>query len=419
MGFFSWLLCSILVVALVLLLFPFSVRIEFEAGERGARALFFFFKKKVYEAKKSWGLGGDDKCVDRESRPSSLGHDRDQHLGQERSDCPKTRDEREVGSRKDDVGCEKRDSSDVILSETEDTPEKREARPSLLGHDRAQGGGAEPHPVKSNAGSESAPLTEAVAKKPADSPKTECLEMRDEREVGSRKSEVGCEKRESQPASSSTVREGIHNVSDCTCEKDPVKSSDDSENAQPAKVKASSVVEVKESKHHDAEKSETSADDSKKKPKKEKRKLSDREFWTILLTPDLDARAFRYVLKILGAVFSLFRVRFKDCFIEGIQADYQTMGYIAAVNGFLKAYPYVGDWDLRMDWCREKELRAAGAVRLSVTLLRVFCFVLETLVLAGILAFSFWRRRARVIKTNELPELGFVRKKILNIILED
>ena len=32
----------------------------------------------------------DDKCVDRESRPSSLGHDRDQHLGQERSDCPKT-----------------------------------------------------------------------------------------------------------------------------------------------------------------------------------------------------------------------------------------------------------------------------------------------------------------------------------------
>ena len=359
MGFLSWLFCAILVVALVLLLFPFAFRIDFEVGERGARALFFFFKKKVYEYEKKWGLGGDDKCVDRESRPS------------------------------------------------------------LLGHDRAQGGGAEPHPVKSNAGSESAPLTEAVAKKPTDSPKTECLEMRDEREVGSRKSEVGCEKRESQPASSSNVRERIHNVSDCTCEKDPVKSSDDSENAQPAKVKASSVVEVKESKHHDAEKSETSADDSKKKPKKEKRKLSDREFWTILLTPDLDARAFRYVLKILGAVFSLFRVRFKDCFIEGIQADYQTMGYIAAVNGFLKAYPYVGDWDLKMDWCHEKELRAAGAVRLSVTLLRVFCFVLETLVLAGILAFSFWRRRARVIKTNELPELGFVRKKILNIILED
>ena len=54
MGFLSWLLCVILVVALVLLLFPFAFRIEFEAGERGVRALFFFFKKKVYEYEKKW-----------------------------------------------------------------------------------------------------------------------------------------------------------------------------------------------------------------------------------------------------------------------------------------------------------------------------------------------------------------------------
>ena len=72
-----------------------------------------------------------------------------------------------------------------------------------------------------------------------------------------------------------------------------------------------------------------------------------------------------------------------------------------------------------MDWAREKELHAAGTVRLSITLLRVFCFVLETLVLAGILALSFWRRRAHVIKTNELPQLGFIRKRILEFILED
>ena len=156
-----------------------------------------------------------------------------------------------------------------------------------------------------------------------------------------------------------------------------------------------------------------------KKPKKEKRKLSDREFWTIILTPDFDARAFKYILKILKAVLSLFRVRFRDCFVEGIRSDYQTMGYIAAANGFLKAYPYVGDWDLRMDWCNEKELRAVGSVHLSITLLRIFCFTLETFVLAGILALSFWRRRAHVIKTNELPQLGFIRRRILEFILED
>ena len=364
MGFLFWLFCSILVVALVLLLFPFSVLIEFEAGERGARALFFFFKKKIYEYEKKWkeetgskelAVEGDDKCVDRESRPSSLGHDRDQHLGQERSDCPKTRDEseaeldvrRESRPEKAEEKAEKRDApltknenSDVILSEAKD-------------------------PVQSNAGSENAPATkseveekderqetpttEAVAKKPEEPPKIEKMNA---------------------PAGESC--DASH---------------------------------------------ETPVEDSK--PKKEKRKLSDREFWTIILTPDLDARAFRYALKILSAVLSLFRVRFIGCFVEGIQSDYMSMGYGAALNGFLKSFPYVGAWDFRMDWCHEKELRAAGSIRMSVNLLRIFCFVLETLVLVGILAWIFWRRRAHVIKTNKLPELGFIRRKILEFILED
>lgn len=294
MGFLSWLFCAILVVALVLLLFPFSFRIDFEAGERGVRALFFFFKKKIYEYEKKWkeevgskelAVERDDKCVDRESRPSELGHD------------------------------------------------------------RAQGGGAVPHPVKSSASSES---------------------------------------------------------------------------AHPVEVKSSPVVEVSsEANVVEPAKPDDEKNAEDKKPKKEKRKLSDREFWTIILTPDLDARAFKYILKILKSALTLFHVRFSDCFVEGIRTDYQTMGYIAAVNGFLKAYPYVGDWDLRMDWMNEKELRAVGSVRLNITLLRIFCFTLETLVLAGILAFSFWRRRAHVIKTNELPQLGFIRRRILEFILED
>ena len=366
MGFLSWLFCAILVVALVLLLFPFAFRIDFEAGERGVRALFFFFKKKIYEYEKKWkeeagskelAVERDDKCVDRESRPSSLGHDRDQHLGQERSDCPKTRGER------------------------------RNA-PSMV---------------------------EVVAKKPAETPKTEHLETSAEQpDVILSEAENSPEKRESSEVILSET-------------KDPVKSSASSESvtqdAPSTEVKSSPVIEVSsdakaaESENRDSEKNETPAED--KKPKKEKRKLSDREFWTIILTPDFDARAFKYILKILKAVLTLFRVRFSDCFVEGIRSDYQTMGYIAAVNGFLKAYPCVGDWDLRMDWCNEKELRAAGSVRLSITLLRIFCFTLETLVLAGILAFSFWRRRAHVIKTNELPQLGFIRKRILEFILED
>ena len=326
MGFLSWLLCAILVVALVLLLFPFSFRIDFEVGERGVRALFYFFKKKVYEYEKKW--------------------------------------KEETGSKELAVDSEK--------LEPQDAP----------------------------------PMVEVVAKKPAETPKTEPMK------VGIDESA----KRESLPPSSSKQSEG-----------DSVKSSVSNEcvtqDAPPTEVKSSSVVEVSsdakaaESENRDPEKKETPAEDPK--PKKEKRKLSDREFWTIILTPDFDARAFKYILKILKAVLSLFRVRFCDCFVEGIRSDYQTMGYIAAANGFLKAYPYVGDWDLRMDWCNEKELRAAGSIRLNITLLRIFCFTLETLVLAGILAFSFWRRRAHVIKTNELPQLGFIRRRILEFILED
>ncbi|PWJ37860.1 hypothetical protein [Fibrobacter succinogenes] len=330
MGFLSWLLCVILVVALVLLLFPFAFRIDFEAGERGVRALFFFFKKKVYEYEKKW--------------------------------------KENAGSKELAVDSEKLEPQDAPKSVTQDAP----------------------------------PMVEAVAKKPAETPKTEPMK------VGIDESA----KRESLPPSSSKQSEG-----------DSVKSSASNESAHPVEVKSSSVVEVSseakaaESENCDSEKNETPAED--KKPKKEKRKLSDREFWTIILTPDFDARAFKYILKILKAVLSLFRVRFRDCFVEGIRSDYQTMGYIAAANGFLKAYPYVGDWDLRMDWCNEKELRAVGSVHLSITLLRIFCFTLETLVLAGILAFSFWRRRAHVIKTNELPQLGFIRRRILEFILED
>jgi hypothetical protein len=318
MGFLSWLFCVFLVVALVLLLFPFAFRIDFEAGERGVRALFFFFKKKIYEYEKKWKdeVGSKELAVEGDER-------------------------REAQAEKAEVKSEEA-KSPVAIAETA----KQEAESKT-------------------------PDAESVAQE-ALAVKPEAVEKGEEQEA--------------QPIE--------------------VKSLPD--------VDVSSDAKVAESAKPDDEKL---AED--KKPKKEKRKLSDREFWTIILTPDFDARAFKYILKILKAVLALFRVRFCDCFVEGIRTDYQTMGYIAAVNGFLKAYPYVGDWDLRMDWCCEKELRAAGSVRLSITLLRIFCFTLETLVLAGILALSFWRRRAHVIKTNELPQLGFIRRRILEFILED
>lgn len=153
--------------------------------------------------------------------------------------------------------------------------------------------------------------------------------------------------------------------------------------------------------------------------KPEKRSLTDAEFWTIILTPDMDARAFRYVKRLLASLVRVFRIKFEDCYAEGIRADYKTMGFGAALNGILKGFPYLSAWDIRMDWCMEHELHAAGKVRASVNLCRVLAFALELVLYAGILLFLFWRRRAKILKTGELPELGYVRKKILAFIVEE
>ena len=153
--------------------------------------------------------------------------------------------------------------------------------------------------------------------------------------------------------------------------------------------------------------------------KKEKPKLTDEQFWTIILTPDLDSRAFGYLKRLLSITVRLFNIKFVDCFVEGIRGEYQNMGYGAALNGIFKSFPYLQAWDFRMDWCRDRELRAQGEIRARTNLCRVFYLLLVTLVYAGILFLLFWRRRARVLKTGELPELGFIRKKIVGWMVEE
>lgn len=150
-----------------------------------------------------------------------------------------------------------------------------------------------------------------------------------------------------------------------------------------------------------------------------KRSLTDEEFWTLLLTPEFDRRAWWSVRHWLSALFKLFRIRFVDCVVEGIRMEYRNMGYAASLNAFLKAYPYIGDWDFRMDWTYSHEPRCGGHIRASVNLCRMLGLLVATLFYGGIVAFTFWRRRARILRTNKLPELGFIRKKLVKTISED
>lgn len=206
-----------------------------------------------------------------------------------------------------------------------------------------------------------------------------------------------------------------------------IKSDEVSEKKESPESKSDFVEKEKETNvSMPAEKSP--AEESKTEPvekakaveeKKEKRSLTDKEFWTILLTPEFDDTAFWAVKKWLLCLLRLFHVRFKDCFVEGIQSDVMTMGYGAALNGIIKGYPYIGDWDIRMDWTRDHELRAAGQILASVNICRIIGLLLATLFYGGIIAFRFWRRRAHVLKTNELPELGWIRTKIVKLMAED
>ena len=147
--------------------------------------------------------------------------------------------------------------------------------------------------------------------------------------------------------------------------------------------------------------------------------LTEREFWTLLLTPDIDERGLRYSKRILNSFLNVFQVRFRDCYVEGIRMDYKSMGYGAALNAMLKGYPFLEDWDLRMDWTRDHDLQSAGHIEATVNLCRTVWFLMVSSVYGGIFAFVFWRRRAAVLKTGELPELGYVRTKILNWLVEE
>ncbi|SHK67352.1 hypothetical protein [Fibrobacter sp. UWH4] len=196
----------------------------------------------------------------------------------------------------------------------------------------------------------------------------------------------------------------------------PKQTEEKTEEPTETKATAETVAEKDEKENIKKESNEVESNETESK---EKRSLTDKEFWTLLLTPEFDSRAWWSVRHWMSALFRLFRVRFVDCFVEGFRMEYHHMGYAAALNGFLKSYPYIGNWDFRMDWTRDHDPRIEGHVRISVNLCRILGLSIATLFYGGIVAWSFWRRRSHILKTGELPELGFIRGKIVKMMMED
>jgi hypothetical protein len=353
-------------VALVVLFFPIRFRIDFGADENGGGAKFFIYKKNFY----TW-----------EKFRKGKGHDSDESLDDDEF-AGKPHDDSTDKSR-EDSSSESHDEDSAVPEFVATAPakpvEKKAAEPvKVAGNEKpaepAKAETAAPAGDKTSAGNETPAKPDAGDKSPAELAKTEAAKPA---AVADDKKSAQSDAGDKQPAGDKTPAKV----------ETPAASA---ESAQPAKPE-----------------------------KPEKRDLTDFEFWTLVLTPDLDERGFRYVKRLLVDLVRLFNVKFENCFVEGIRADYKTMGYGAALNGVIKGFPFLKDWDLRMDWCNEKDLRVQGNILARTNLCRVLFYLLELALLAGIVFLIFWRRRARVLKTGELPELGFVRQKIRAFFVED
>ncbi len=344
-------------VALVVLFFPIRFRIDFGADENGGGAKFYIYKKNFY----TW-----EKFRKGKSHGSDESLDDDEFAGKPHDDS--------TDKSREDSSSESLDEYSAVPEFVATAPAKpveKKAAPSASSAGSLTGSGtSSPIEVKADAQEKTAPVEIAKDAAPVE-----------------------------------TAKEAVQEKTA------PVETSPKADDAQPAEVKRPAKVETP------AVSAESAQPAGNKKP--EKRDLTDFEFWTLVLTPDLDERGFRYVKRLLVDLVRLFNVKFENCFVEGIRADYKTMGYGAALNGVIKGFPFLKDWDLRMDWCNEKDLRVQGNILARTNLCRVLFYLLELALLAGIVFLIFWRRRARVLKTGELPELGFVRQKIRAFFVED
>lgn len=321
----------IVLVALVVLFFPFIFRIEFRVDLFGANAKVYLFKKLLHEGKKKF----------------------------------------KVGSEKDDDDLDDADFAPTYV------PPKKKTEPEV----------PETRKIESEHSELKTPEVESAEKETPEEPAPKVEAAAEPREVTA-----------SAPAKNKEKLEALK-----AAEEDPLP-------ARPTEAKSAQSEKPAQSSTEEKPKTEEP---------KEKPKLTEIEFWTIILTPEFDSTAFWAVKKLVASLLRLFRIKFNDCYVEGLRADYETMGYGAALNGILKSFPFVGAWDLRMDWTRNHELCAQGEIRGTINVFRIFVVVFTALFYGGIVAFKFWRRRARVLKTHELPELGWIRSKIVKMLAEE
>src|SRR5574344_2152395 len=147
------------------------------------------------------------------------------------------------------------------------------------------------------------------------------------------------------------------------------------------------------------------------------KKKSDREFFSVILSPDFTRGILKRFWKLCRYSFKLFHCEFEDVTIEGVRLDYVKMGYLQGACSFISGmFPLFRNWNVQLDWCRDKEKKAHGTVLVRFTVLRVLIAAFGAIALG---LWIFWKYRRGKKRYREHPEtlrLVFWRRFVLDFL---
>lgn len=171
----------------------------------------------------------------------------------------------------------------------------------------------------------------------------------------------------------------------------------------------------------DSEMSDTIESDASKandsKASKKLRELTEKEFLTLMFNPKLHSMVLRMAWKLLRHAWSLFTIRFEHTVVQGIRMEYNEMGVVSAFTSFFTSqFSLFKNWDIQMDWIKEKELEIRGSILIRFRLFFFLLWSLMVLFFAARVYFWYRRNKKRFIE-NPLPfRLVFWRRKIIDLI---
>ena len=165
--------------------------------------------------------------------------------------------------------------------------------------------------------------------------------------------------------------------------------------------------------------SETSVVNSETIPneedKKEKQKLTEKDYWIILLQSRNLRRLFFILKKTTKTFFKIFQAKFSKVYLRGIScSEYKNTGILASVFAFCKGtFKTLENWNVSFDWTKREPFLWKGQLVISVTLLRIFIFLFFVLYFALQILMFYLLEKRKYLKDKNNFELPFWKRKII------